>query len=104
MVPGEERPAHANGEAAREVLNDAEQSLRGWSHSNEPIHSTAGGLGTNAMPGHLEQPQAEQQAMHIAQERVMGGSGSSRLHEEPLQTVEEPPYPTSEAARTYTTA
>ena len=56
------------------------------------------------MPGHLEQPQAEQQAMHIAQERVMGGSGSSRLHEEPLQTVEEPPYPTSEAARTYTTA
>ncbi|KAK4539672.1 hypothetical protein LTR36_010435 [Oleoguttula mirabilis] len=97
IVPGEERPLFANGEAAREVLNDAEASLRTWSPSVQSIPSSAGKLGANAMPSHVGQPQAEEQALHIAQERAYGGGETHQLHEQPLQTVE-PPYPTSEAA------
>lgn len=97
IVPGEEKQPFANGEAAREVLNDAEASLRTWTPNIEPITSSAGRLGANAMPVNVEEAQANEQAMQIAQERVHGGGETQQLHEQPLQGAE-PPYPTSEAA------
>ncbi|KAI5363991.1 Putative AH/BAR domain superfamily, eisosome component PIL1/LSP1 [Septoria linicola] len=48
-VPGEERPAYAHADEGREILNDAEASLRGWHASVDPIESSAGKLGANAM-------------------------------------------------------
>ncbi|KAF2772462.1 hypothetical protein EJ03DRAFT_258923, partial [Teratosphaeria nubilosa] len=53
IVPGEERPAFAESEQAREVLNDAEASLRQWTPRLEPIQTSAGKIGANAMPGHV---------------------------------------------------
>lgn len=72
IVPGEERPAFANADQARDVLNDAESALRGWNASIEPIQfSSAGKLGANAMPeipGNLDQPSTE--TMTVAQRKV----------------------------------
>ncbi|WP_218836821.1 hypothetical protein, partial [Campylobacter coli] len=51
IVPGDAHPAFAEGETARQVLNDAEDDLRRYQLEIEPIHSNAGNLGTNAMPG-----------------------------------------------------
>lgn len=51
IVPGDAHPEFANAEAAKEVLNNAEAELRSWRPNVEPIHSSATGLGTNAMPG-----------------------------------------------------
>lgn len=50
IVPGEERPAFAESEQAREVLNEAESGLRSWTPAYEQIPSNAGNIGTNAMP------------------------------------------------------
>ena len=50
-MPGDVRPAFAEGEAARQVLNDAEDDLRRYQLDVEPIHSKAGNLGLGAMPG-----------------------------------------------------
>ena len=93
IVPGEERPTFVHSEAAREVLNDAEASLRHWSPSVDPVHSSAGKLGANAMPGNVEQHQIEDQAMQTAEERIHGGE---TMHERDTA----PPYPTSESAAT----
>lgn len=51
IVPGDTHPPFENVEAARQVLNDAEDELRAWSPRVEPIHSSAGNLGAGAMPG-----------------------------------------------------
>ena len=50
VVPGDVRQPFAHPNDARQVLNDAEQELQAWQPNLEPIHSSAGGLGTNLMP------------------------------------------------------
>lgn len=50
VVPGDVRQPFAHTNDARQVLNDAEQELQAWQPNLEPIHSSAGGLGTNLMP------------------------------------------------------
>ena len=50
VVPGDAHPTFAHTEEAREILNRAEDDLREWQPSYEPISSNAGGLASNAMP------------------------------------------------------
>ena len=50
IVPGDARPPFEHADQARQVLTDAEEDLREWQPSMEPIHSSAGGMGSNAMP------------------------------------------------------
>lgn len=50
VVPGDTRPAFEHGHQARQVLNDAEEDLREWAPSLEPVPSAATDLGTNLMP------------------------------------------------------
>ncbi|KAF1820838.1 uncharacterized protein K489DRAFT_412044 [Dissoconium aciculare CBS 342.82] len=56
IVPGEDRQAYANELAAREILNDAESSLRHWTKTAQPISSSESKLGPNAMASHVEPP------------------------------------------------
>lgn len=51
IVPGEERVSFGESDAAKEILSDAEESLRAWRPNIEPIRSQAGGLGAGGMPG-----------------------------------------------------
>ena len=51
VVPGDTRPAFEHAAQARQVLNDAEEDLRDWQPNLEPVHSTAGNMGPNLMPG-----------------------------------------------------
>lgn len=103
IVPGEERPAYANSEVAREVLNDAEAGLRGWSGNYAPIESQAGKLGSNAMPAHATEPQGGMNPPATEglseQQRV---EAMERAQEE-AQTVS-PPYPTQGETREATAA
>ena len=50
VVPGDARPAFEHGAQARQILNDAEEDLREWQPSLEPVPSAATGMGTNLMP------------------------------------------------------
>ncbi len=50
VVPGDERQPFPHANDARQVLNDAEQELQSWQPNLEPVHSSAGSLGTNLMP------------------------------------------------------
>ncbi|KAJ9603583.1 hypothetical protein H2200_011769 [Cladophialophora chaetospira] len=50
VVPGDVRQPFAQANEARQVLADAEQELQRWEPNLEPIHSNAGGLGSNLMP------------------------------------------------------
>ena len=50
VVPGDERQPFAHANEARQVLSDAEQELQAWQPHLEPVHSSAGNLGTNLMP------------------------------------------------------
>ncbi|RMZ20418.1 hypothetical protein D0859_15578 [Hortaea werneckii] len=96
IVPGEERPAFANAEEAREVLNDAEEGLRNWQRSTEPIQSTAGKVGSNAMPSTAESVEANEQAMQVAQERVNAGSVDGTTESVQSSERADPPYPTEQ--------
>lgn len=72
IVPGEERVPFADGDEAREVLNDAESGLKHWTPTVEPIKFySEGKLGANAMPGNtdsVEQPSHD--TLTTAQRRV----------------------------------
>ncbi|OJD18996.1 hypothetical protein AJ78_01024 [Emergomyces pasteurianus Ep9510] len=60
LVPGDTRGAYQHADQARQVLNDAEQDLRGWEASLEPVHSAATGMGVNLMPtSHVNGDQEE---------------------------------------------
>lgn len=50
VVPGDVRQPFEHVNEARKVLSDAEQELQTWEPQLEPIHSNAGGLGSNLMP------------------------------------------------------
>lgn len=50
MVPGDVRPAFEHSAQARQVLNDAEEDLREWQPSFDPIPSSATDMGSNLMP------------------------------------------------------
>ncbi|QIW95433.1 hypothetical protein AMS68_000951 [Peltaster fructicola] len=70
IVPGEERPAFVESEAARGILNDAEVGLREWSPRLETVHSTSAQLGTNAMPVASEVPaSAASTSEHLSNEQ-----------------------------------
>ena len=73
IVPGEERPAFAHADQARDVLNDAESDLKAWHSTLEPItFASSGKLGANAMPGSpgsLDQPPSAE-TLTVAQQKV----------------------------------
>ncbi|KAL8727772.1 MAG: hypothetical protein Q9166_005827 [cf. Caloplaca sp. 2 TL-2023] len=50
VVPGDVRPAFEHSAQARQVLNDAEEDLREWQPSFDPIPSSATEMGSNLMP------------------------------------------------------
>lgn len=50
MVPGDVRPPFEHAAQARQILIDAEEDLREWQPSLEPVPSAAVGMGTNLMP------------------------------------------------------
>lgn len=50
VVPGDAHQTYERTEEARQVLNDAEDDLKAWQPSIEPIPSNAGNLSANAMP------------------------------------------------------
>lgn len=94
IVPGEDRRAFESADAAREVLNDAEGQLRGWSPSVQPIESSAGKLGANAMPGdhHGTKEQPSETTIQTAQQRVEERERAQEDGRE--EVVSDPPYPT----------
>ena len=44
IVPGDQHQPFENSDRARQILNDAEDDLRAWTPSIEPIPSNAGDL------------------------------------------------------------
>lgn len=93
IVPGEERQPFPHGDQLQQAMNDAETQLRAWDRHVEPIHSSAGNLGKNAMPTAetLESPSSA--TMTAAQQRV---EDRERAQEEGQEAeVGQPPYPTS---------
>lgn len=117
IVPGDTHPSFEGAEAARSVLNDAEDELRNWQPRLEPILSSAGSLGTGAMPGGaLPGIEASTYGSDIGQDnehpayrektaRSRSGSGERRVasggslasHEDGGEV--KPPYPMTEAER-----
>ncbi|PGG99079.1 hypothetical protein AJ80_09411 [Polytolypa hystricis UAMH7299] len=59
LVPGDTRVGYDNAEQARQVLSDAEQELRGWVPSYEPVPTAAAGLGAGLVPGSAREPGME---------------------------------------------
>lgn len=73
VVPGDVRQPFANAGEARNILNEAESELQAWHPSLDPIHSNAGGLGTNLMP-------AEDQTTTTASEAPMSEAEMPMSH------------------------
>lgn len=96
IVPGEERRGFEFADQARDVLNDAEGQLRGWSPSVAPIQSNAGKLGVNAMPGdqHGSTENPNEATLATAQQRV---EDRERAQDEGREEEVKPPYPTEHA-------
>lgn len=51
IVPGDAHAAFDKNDAARQVLDDAEDELRAWHSTMEPVTSSASSLGMGALPG-----------------------------------------------------
>lgn len=53
VVPGDVRPAFEHSAQARQILNDAEEDLREWQPSIDPVPSSATDMGINLMPSSI---------------------------------------------------
>ncbi|KAL8679862.1 MAG: hypothetical protein Q9186_003882 [Xanthomendoza sp. 1 TL-2023] len=73
VVPGDVRPAFEHSPQARQVLNDAEEDLREWQPSLDPIPSSATDMGTNLMPASV------MGAPSTAEGSVVGGEDQMQL-------------------------
>lgn len=104
IVPGDTRPGFEEMEAARQVLNDAEDELRNWQPNLEPIHSSAGAMGVGAMPGGSPMHQEnDAYGTEDGQARVQNQKARSRSGSGERRAVSggevQPPYPMTEAER-----
>lgn len=99
IVPGEERKGFDAADAARDVLTDAEGQLRAWSATTAPIHSSAGNLGANAMPGdqHGSAEAPSESTLATAQQRV---EQRELAQEEGREEEVSAPYPTEHTTAT----
>ena len=121
IVPGDARPAFDHADHARQILNDAEEDLRGWTSNLEPISSAAGDMGPSLMPsstgtgvpssvGAPEPPAHGIAPNEIPPSQLI--SGEDQYHQTPQHfqpekrdasgstAVEHPPYTGSEAGGT----
>ncbi|KAG9521360.1 hypothetical protein KCV07_g3642, partial [Aureobasidium melanogenum] len=95
IVPGDAHPAFAHAETAREVLNVAEDELRNWTPDVEPIHSSADGLGVNAMPAAPMQGHASDVSSSIdAGSHVVPAEHSGQYTQQSEYTTQQSEYPT----------
>ena len=81
MVPGDVRPAFEHSAQARQVLNDAEDDLREWQPSFDPITSSATEMGSDLMP-----PSAT--GGSTAEPSVVGGEDAPAQLESPQEKRE----------------
>ena len=81
VVPGDSRPAFDQGHQARQVLNDAEEDLREWTPSLEPIPSSASELGTNLVPS---SPEAQATSSPVQQRAVANVEEATAKAGQPL--------------------
>ncbi|KAF2639908.1 hypothetical protein P280DRAFT_400671 [Massarina eburnea CBS 473.64] len=102
IVPGDTHREFDGVETARQVLNDAEDELRTWQPSLEPIHSNAGALGVGAMPGagayssEAGYDEKTSRSRSGSGERRAASAGSLGSHN---GGEVQPPYPVTEAER-----
>lgn len=103
IVPGEERQRYEHADSGRQILNEAEDHLRAWQPNLEPIHSSAGRLGGNAMPTTSEPEQIPARQIQdvdhgaLEQQRVEAMERAQEEEEAGGRTQRQAPYPTSEA-------
>ncbi|KAK4990978.1 hypothetical protein LTR66_006660 [Elasticomyces elasticus] len=94
IVPGDAHRPFQEAEAAREILNRAEDDLRRWEPRLDPIRSSAGAIGSGGMPGTLSTAGgsvASEQDVHPVLRRespVRSQAGG--------EVVQQPPYPVHE--------
>lgn len=50
VVPGDQRAAYEHTDATKHVLEEAENDLRTWERTDEPVHTSAGETSTNLLP------------------------------------------------------
>lgn len=72
MVPGDVRPAFEHSAQARQVLNDAEEDLREWQPSFDPIPSSATEMGSNLMPASVTGDNSTAEPSVVGGEDVQG--------------------------------
>ncbi|KAI9658742.1 MAG: hypothetical protein M1821_002302 [Bathelium mastoideum] len=102
IVPGDAHPTYEAGEAARHALNDAEDELRAWRSSVEPIESNAGTMAQGAIPAHpgqapeptaFEREAAQQKEIEDETARRVHGNEGESVQSEGTATETNPPYP-----------
>ncbi|KAL8759009.1 MAG: hypothetical protein Q9199_001097 [Rusavskia elegans] len=72
LVPGDVRPAFEHSAQARQVLNDAEEDLREWQPSFDPIPSSATEMGSNLMPASVTGDNSTAEPSVVGGEDVQG--------------------------------
>jgi hypothetical protein len=75
VVPGDTRPAYEHGNAARQILNDAEDDLREWQPELEDVGSSAHMVDNNFMPSSIQGDAVEGERRNG---RVTTGAGDSQ--------------------------
>ncbi|KAF2457538.1 long chain base stimulates phosphorylation [Lineolata rhizophorae] len=109
VVPGDTHPSYSGTEEGRQVLNDAEDDLRAWRPTYEPITSSAGQMGAGGIATGMGQsmvgsPQSvnggEEESTHPAYRKNSGSRASSGSQERASKVnggpVSEPPSQTAE--------
>ncbi|KAL9078018.1 MAG: hypothetical protein Q9157_003049 [Trypethelium eluteriae] len=100
IVPGDQHPTYEGTETGRHSLNDAEDELRAWNSTAEPITSNAGTMASGAIPAHPGQVADPTFVKEAAQQKEIEEEAARRVHGDEEQsiatestTTENPPYP-----------
>jgi len=96
IVPGEDRATYTQELAAREILNDAESSLRGWTKSHKAITSSQNKLGPNAMAQHVDAPTSSSATTTAAPVTTTTETAHTAPTTAATTTETSAPYPTEE--------
>lgn len=64
LVPGETRRPYESTEQGKQILEEAEQELRSWEPSMEPVQSSAREMGAGTLPSRPREQEREREPVH----------------------------------------
>jgi len=90
VVPGQEHQTFEHGDALREILNETDGHIKNHNLDIDPVHSSAGSLGINAVPDGTSVGESSHSVTEAQPTQPVAADSGSHVQQQEVATSAEP--------------